>query len=102
MWSCWPSCLLSDRLGSGFSGILPIPVYAAPRLGVSLSAFEARTPDDLPRAIAALRSSNVVGFILLNEPTQLARRNTITVAATTHRLPGIYTMSLYTEAGGLM
>jgi putative ABC transport system substrate-binding protein len=75
---------------------------AAPRLGVSLQPFEARTPDDLPRAIAAMRSSNVVGFILLNEPMYLAQRDTITTAATTHRLPAIYPMSLYTEAGGLI
>src|SRR5262249_58272814 len=75
---------------------------AAPRLGVSLQPFEPRTPDDLPRAIAAMRSSNVVGFILLNEPMYLAQRDTITAAATPHRLPAIYPLSLYTDAGGLM
>ncbi len=75
---------------------------AAPRLGVSLQPFEARTPDDLPRAIATMRSSNVVGFILLNEPMYLAQRDTITAAATTHRLPAIYPIGLYSEAGGLM
>ena len=57
-------------------GVLPnlrACMDAAPRLGVSLHPFEARTPDDLPRAIAAMQSSNVVGFILLNEPMYLAQ-----------------------------
>jgi len=75
---------------------------AAPRLGVSLHPFEARSPDDLIRAIAAMRSSNVAGFVLLNEPMYLAQREVITAAAATHRLPAIYPLGLYTEAGGLM
>jgi putative tryptophan/tyrosine transport system substrate-binding protein len=75
---------------------------AARNLRVELQFFAYRTTGDLDAAIPAMVAAQVQAFVL--EPHFLAFRHRERIAelALKHRLPGVFTLREYVEAGGLM
>lgn len=75
---------------------------AARALGVRLQTLEARTPQEIDRAFAAMTREQPGALVVLldgiftNQVRQIAER------AAKSRLPSIYGLSEYTDAGGLM
>jgi putative ABC transport system substrate-binding protein len=74
---------------------------AAASIGQPLAIFEARTVDQLPTAIHEATMSGAVSMLVLEDPVLLgAKRETIELLAKA-RLPAIYGVRDYAEAGGL-
>ena len=76
---------------------------AARDLRLEISVVEARIPEDLPHAVsraAKLRSGAL--FVLGNSSVFLAHRTTLVKLAAKNRLPALYTLREYVEAGGLL
>jgi putative ABC transport system substrate-binding protein len=75
---------------------------AARALGVQLQALEARGPDEIDRAFAAVARARTRALLILNDPVFTAHRKRIADLSTKHRLPAFGGTLEYTEAGGLM
>jgi putative ABC transport system substrate-binding protein len=75
---------------------------AAPVLGVALLAFEAKEPNDIDRAFAAMKKERVGALTVLPDPLLLGERARVADLAVKHRLPAIYGIPEHVEAGGLM
>lgn len=67
-----------------------------------LAVFEARTPDEVSAGIAAAIKSGAAGLMTLDDPLLLSARQNIIKLAADARLPAIYGLRDYVEAGGLM
>ncbi len=63
---------------------------------------EIRSGDDLPRAFAAMARDRVEAVVVPSDPLFYTERQRIATLAREHRLPGIYSVREFTEAGGLM
>jgi putative ABC transport system substrate-binding protein len=75
---------------------------AAASMGQPLAVFEARTVDQLPTAIHEATISGAVSMLVLEDPVLLgAKQETIELLAKA-RLPAIYGVRDYVEAGGLV
>ncbi|CAG0955910.1 hypothetical protein BURK1_00449 [Burkholderiales bacterium] len=75
---------------------------AARSLGVELRMFEARDPDSIERAFAALSKERVAGLNVLPDPAFVAHADRIAALAEKARLPSVSGSTAYAEAGGLM
>jgi len=95
-------------------GILQIPanpvhaVYwaeiqvAAERLGIRVVAFDVRRPEDFETAFAAMVRQQLAAALVLPDPLNLIHRVRIAELALGHRLPTMFAIRDYAEAGGLM
>jgi putative ABC transport system substrate-binding protein len=75
---------------------------AAEALGVQLQLLEARGPDEIDRAFAAMVKERTRALLVLNDPVFTAHRIRIADLSVKHRLPAMSGTLEYTEAGGLM
>jgi putative ABC transport system substrate-binding protein len=75
---------------------------AAERLGLKVQPVEARRPEDFEPVFAAAARQQVGGIIVLPDPLPLINRARVIELAARHRLPAIYAMRDYADAGGLM
>jgi len=75
---------------------------AARPLGIQLRVFEARDPESIERAFAAISKERVAGLNLLPDPTLAANWVLIAALAAKARLPSVSGNSVYAEVGGLM
>ena len=75
---------------------------AARTLGVDLVAVEARGPDDFERAFALMTKERVAGVVVSGDGMYLLHPARIAALATKHRLPAIYGVREFVDAGGLM
>ena len=76
---------------------------AAAGLRVQLHRVIAARADDLDRVFAELRAARVNGLLVRGEPTVLdANTRRIVTLARQHRLPAVYWLRAFPEAGGLM
>jgi putative tryptophan/tyrosine transport system substrate-binding protein len=75
---------------------------AAQQLGVTLSFIEMERSDDLDAVIARVRKDGTSGFIAPVGAFTYAHRIQLVQLALKHRLPGIYWVRDFVEAGGLM
>ena len=75
---------------------------AAPVLGVTLLAFEAKVPNDIDGAFAAMNKARAAALTVLPNAMLLGERVRIADLAAKHRLPAIYGIPEHMEAGGLM
>jgi len=75
---------------------------AAQALGVQLDVVEARTPSEIERAFAAMRSQRASGVIVLRDAFFFLRRAQIVALAATTQLPAVYGFREDAEAGGLI
>jgi len=75
---------------------------AARALGVTLQTIVARTPAEIDGAFAAMRQQRVDGLLVLPDPMFNVDQNRIPALAARHRLPAIYELREFVDAGGLM
>jgi putative ABC transport system substrate-binding protein len=75
---------------------------AAQVLGVQLHMLEARVPQDLDSAFAAMTRERADALLMLAEGVFTNQLRQIAELATQRRLPSIYGVTEYAEAGGLM
>ena len=75
---------------------------AARVLGVRLQTLEARNPQEIDSAFAALTTEQVGALLILPDGLFLSQRSQIAELAVKRRLPSIRQSSAFPEAGGLM
>ena len=75
---------------------------AAPKFGVSIRSIEVRDAREMEAAFDAVRKNRPDGLLLLADPLTLSMRARIVEFAREERLPAIYEISEFVEAGGLM
>jgi putative ABC transport system substrate-binding protein len=75
---------------------------AARALGVRLQLLEARGPSEIDSAFAAMTNEQAGAVIVLVDAILQGNRTRITDLAARHRLPAVYGLSEYAEAGGLL
>jgi ABC-type uncharacterized transport system substrate-binding protein len=75
---------------------------AARSLKMQLQVLQVRTPGDLTPAFSAMTKDRVGGFVVLGGSIFFAERTRIAELATQSRLPSIYVVRQFAEAGGLM
>ena len=75
---------------------------AARSLKVQLHVLEARAPSDFASAFSAMTKDRAGGLIFLGGLMFFAHRTRIVELAAQSRLPAIYGVKEYAEAGGLM
>jgi putative ABC transport system substrate-binding protein len=75
---------------------------AARSLEVRLQVLEARAPSDFAGAFSAMTKERAGGVIVLTSSMFYDQRTRIAELAARSRLPAIYTVKEYAEAGGLM
>ena len=81
---------------------LKVAQAGARALGVTLQSLEVRGPDDFDRAFDAASRERTRALITLEDPLTFAHRTRIVGLAAKHRLPAIYGLREYVDAGGLM
>ena len=74
---------------------------AAQSLGRPVHIVEARTEQEFGAAFAALAARRVDALLIVPDALFTNGRQRLVALAASHRIPAIYTSSLYTEAGGL-
>ena len=75
---------------------------AAARMGVSLLTLEARNPAQIEDAFRRMIEARVSGAILLGGPMFFQQRPLIAELALSSRVPTIYPIRVFVDAGGLM
>lgn len=75
---------------------------AAQVLRVSLHSLEVRTPQDVEAALTVMTRARPDAFITFADPLTYRLRQKIADFAARNRLPAIYQLKWYVEAGGLM
>jgi len=74
---------------------------AARRLGVALQSVQLRQRDEIPSAFATMAHDRAEGFVVVTDPLTWVTRREIIDQATKHRLPAVYELREYVDAGGL-
>jgi putative ABC transport system substrate-binding protein len=75
---------------------------AAQRLGVGLEALEVRRPEDYEAAFATFKQRNAQALLVLGDALNFTYRSQIAALAASSRLPAIYPLREFPDAGGLM
>ena len=75
---------------------------AARALGVRLQTLETRNPQEIDSAFAAMTRERAGALLVLPDVIFLSQRRQIAELATKRRLPSVYGVREYAEAGGLM
>ena len=86
----------------GVQDDLPVLQAAASALGVVIRSREARGPDELDGAFAAIAGDRPDGLIVQSDATYLPHARRIADIVAGLRLPAIHVLQEYVEAGGLM
>ena len=81
---------------------LKVAQAGARALGVTLQSLGVRGPDDFDRAFEAASRERARALITLEDPLTFTHRTRIVGLAAKHRLPAIYGLREYVDAGGLM
>ena len=84
------------------SAYLRAAEMAGRRFGTAMIAAEVRNVADIERAVTALAVEPRSGLIVLPHPVHFVHRDQIIALAARHRLPSIYPLRLFANAGGLM
>ena len=75
---------------------------AARALGVELQSFEVRGPEDFEPAFAAIGRQRSQAVIILPDALTFSYQDRLASLTVRHRLPAIYSVRPFVEAGGLM
>jgi putative ABC transport system substrate-binding protein len=75
---------------------------AARALGVRLQTLETRNPQEIDSAFAAMTRERAGALLILPDQIFVSQRRQIAELATKRRLPSVYGVGEYAEAGGLM
>ena len=74
----------------------------AQSLGVELQILEVRQPAELAKAFATMTKAKAKGVLVLADPMFIAQRPRIVELALSHRIPAMYHLRHFVEAGGLI
>jgi putative ABC transport system substrate-binding protein len=85
-----------------YSVVLQGAQQAALALGVKLLSFDARAPDEIGAAFAAMAREHADALIGWGDPIFLSERSRIVELAAGQKLPAIYQFREFVAAGGLM
>jgi putative ABC transport system substrate-binding protein len=98
-----------SRVAVLWNGANPYPalVYrqtesAARQLGIEVYSFEVRVPGDLEGALETAIRQRPDALITVEDPLMLTHRNRISELAIINRLPSLFGLREYVEAGGLI
>jgi len=94
--------VLWDPANAGHARWLGELKIAAGALRVTLQSIEVHGPDDLEPAFATIRTEGATAFVVLANALTSNYRTRIVDFAIKSRLPAMYPMSIFPEAGGLM
>ena len=75
---------------------------AARTLGLDLQVVETRAPEELAKAFDTLSAQRANALAVLADPMFVSQRRRIAELAASHRIPAIYHLRQFVEAGGLM
>jgi putative ABC transport system substrate-binding protein len=75
---------------------------AARALGVQLQVIEVQDPKEFESGFAAMTRERADALIVLADPMFLSERNRIAYLAEKNRMPAVFNVRQYVEAGGLM
>jgi len=75
---------------------------AARPLGVTLISMEVRTREDFESVFGAIAKEHAGALLVLTDPLTFAHRGQFTALAAKHRLPAMYAVREFVDAGGLM
>jgi len=81
---------------------LKLTQAAAATLGVTLLAFEAKRADAIDRAFVAIMTERAGALIVIGDPLLGTHAKRIVELSTRNRLPAIYWIREFPDAGGLM
>jgi putative ABC transport system substrate-binding protein len=71
------------------------------KLGIAVISARVTEPGELERAFAELQRARAQALIVMSDPMTVAQRKRIAELAASHRLPAIYALREFVEAGGL-
>ena len=94
--------VLWNPANSGNAPQLRAADVAARTLGVRLQPLEARGPREIDSAFAAMAKEGASAVLVLVDAVFIDQRTRIADLAATRRLPAVYGLPEYVEAGGLM
>jgi putative tryptophan/tyrosine transport system substrate-binding protein len=75
---------------------------AARQLRMELTSVEARSPEDLEKAVTSATKAQAQALVILSAPIMTIYAGQIAALARENRLPAIYNGSEFPKAGGLM
>jgi putative ABC transport system substrate-binding protein len=75
---------------------------AAASVGLTLQVFAVRGPDEFSSSFSAMIKEHVGALIVGPSPMFFGQRRRLAGLAVEHRLPTVFTLGEYTQAGGLM
>ena len=75
---------------------------AARELGREIQIFNASTAEEIDPALAALTERRPAALLIMGDPFYAGRMGELATLATRHRLPAIFVLRGFAEAGGLM
>jgi ABC-type uncharacterized transport system substrate-binding protein len=75
---------------------------AAQTLGIRLQSIEVQHPEQLDRAFAGMTAQRAAALVVIGDPFTVTQRVPIVGLAAQHRLPAIYGLRAFVDAGGLM
>jgi putative ABC transport system substrate-binding protein len=75
---------------------------AASAVGLTLASYPVQAPSDLEAAFAAMARQGADGVLTCEGALTVAQRRNIIALAAAHRLPAVYPLREFVEAGGLM
>jgi putative ABC transport system substrate-binding protein len=75
---------------------------AAQALGVQLQSLEVRSPDEFDQAFAAMTREHADALVVISHPLFFGHRSQLAELTVRHRLPAMFHLREYAEAGGLM
>ena len=74
----------------------------AETLGITLLSHDVRSPSDLPKAFDAIATERSDAMIVEGDPLLVSHRRSIVEFAAAHRLPAMYGLRDFVDAGGLI
>lgn len=75
---------------------------AARSMGLSVEVFPASSPPEIDRFFATLATRPASALLVMSDAVLTSHRNQIAVLAAYHKIPAMYDLRSYVDAGGLM
>jgi len=75
---------------------------AARNLGIDIHTFTVRKAEDLAAAFLGMRTNRDQGVAVVSPAFMFKHRTAVLELAATHRIPAVYELRVFVEAGGLM
>jgi len=94
--------ILSNPANPGHANAVSIVKAAARSLGMQLQLLEAREPDQLESAFAAMAKARVEALLVVTDSMFISQRARLVDLADKNRMPTMFGVREFVDAGGLM